>query len=205
MSHLTIYIDYLCPYVHRALEWHNTLQVMQVETPPVAWRFFSLVQVNHRLRDGWQIWDQPALDPSWEEQDSARSLRFFWAAAAAGRQGDDALMRFQLALVRAIHVDKAAVDTWDALEAIAVQSDLDLGRYDADRRDVTALARLAADHKAGVDVGVFGTPTFVFDNATPAYLKLARVLDEQAAQAAWLAFRNVAQDQPAILEIKRPQ
>lgn len=205
MSNLTIYVDYGCPYVHRAIEMIATLQQAHADVPPVTWRFFSLAQVNHRLRDGWQVWDLPTSTPDWETHDAARALRFFWAAEAARRQGDDALLRFQLVLARTIHVERTPVDSWDAVDAVAEKAGLDLPRYAADRRDPAALQRLATDHQSGVELSVFGTPTFVFADAAPAYLKLARVLDADAAPTTWAAFRAVAQARAEILEIKRPQ
>lgn len=204
MSQLTIYVDYLCPYVHRAIEWIATLRQSGTALPPVRWCFFSLIQVNHRLRDGWQIWDQPATDPAWQETDAARSIRYFWAADAARRQGDAAFLRFQLALTRAIHVDKTPPDSWAALENLAQQAGLELHRYVVDCQDPAAMRRLGEEHGAGVAQSVFGTPTFAFEDAVPMYLKLARVLDAHEAQDAWVSFATVAQARPYILEMKRP-
>jgi len=202
--HLHIYIDYLCPYVHRSIEWIATLRQAGVDLPPLRWRHFSLVQVNHRLRDGWHIWELPSGDPAWQEHDAARSLRYFWAADAARRQGDAAFLRFQLALTRAIHVDKTPPNSWGELETVAHQADLELHRFVVDYRDPGALHRLAEDHNAGVAQSVFGTPTFAFGDAVPMYIKLARVLDAQEAQTAWTEFGTIAQARPYIIEMKRP-
>lgn len=205
MSQLTIYYDYLCPYVYRAIEWMNTLQQEDMALPTVDWRFFSLNQVNHRLRDGWKIWEQPSQDADWEAQDSARSTRFFWAAAAASRQDDDAFQRYHLAQIRAIHADGQEVDDWDTIRGIAHAADLDMARFNADIEDPTCLARLEEEHQAGVELKVFGTPTFVFDKAAPAYLKLTKVLDPVDARAAWNSFAEVVAERPYIVEIKRPR
>ncbi|HXF60501.1 MAG TPA: DsbA family protein, partial [Caldilineaceae bacterium] len=82
MPELTVFIDYSCPYVYRAAEWLHTLSSNGAGLPPVRWRFFSLAQVNHRVRDGWQVWDAPTTNPAWQEEDYARGLRYFWAATA---------------------------------------------------------------------------------------------------------------------------
>lgn len=204
-SNVTIYYDYLCPYVYRAAEWIHLLEETEPDQLEANWRFFSLKQVNHRLRDGWQIWDQPAQDADWESQESARSLRFFWAAEAARRQGDAAFKRFHLNLLRAIHAEKREMDDWDAVQTVAIESELNMGHFQQDIGDSTALERLAEDHQAGAAQNVFGTPTFDFPDADPAYIKIAQVLNEQEARELWHSFQTMVVGQPYVKEIKRPQ
>lgn len=205
VSQVTIYYDYLCPFVYRACEWMHTLQQADGEAPSITWRFFSLHQVNNRLGEGRKLWEQPQQDANWEAQDTARSIRFFWAAAAAARQGDAAFQRYHMAQVRAIHADKQELNSWDAIRDVARTAELDMDRFNADINDPSCLERLCEDHQAGAELKVFGTPTFVFADAAPAYIKLARVLDAEAARAAWQSFVTVAAERPDILEIKRPQ
>lgn len=205
MRDLTIFYDYVCPYVHRAAELMDRLVTVLDEPPAITWRYFSVQQINHRIRDGWQVWDQPSVDAAWEGQEYARSLRFFWAAEAARRQGDRAFARLHLALLRAIHVDRQELGDWPALMQVAAAAELDGARFAQDVQDSSCLAALAADHSAGVERRVFGTPTFVFPGAEPAYLKLSRPLDDQEARTFWRTFTAVVADQPYVMEIKRPQ
>jgi hypothetical protein len=51
---------------------------------------------------------------------------------------------------------------------------------------------------------VFGTPTFVFPDAKPVYLKLGRIPDPEGALEFWEEFHRVASGMPFVLEIKRP-
>lgn len=205
MHPITVFGDYRCPYVYRASEWLCSLERLLDPAPKVEWRFFSLAQVNHRIKDGWEVWAQPEVNPEWEKEDFAPGLRNFWAAAAAQRQGDEAFRAFHGALLRAIHADKREIESFATLREIAQAAGLDHAAFMCDVGDVACLARLAEDHRAGVEKKVFGTPTFVLGDATPAYLKLSRTLDDREAVEMWDSFATVVAERPYVLEIKRPQ
>jgi 2-hydroxychromene-2-carboxylate isomerase len=205
MTEITIYYDYVCPYVYRAAEWIVRLGQLLDEPPRVNWRCFSLTQVNYRIKDGWKVWEQPAKDERWQEQDYARALRLFWAAEAGRRQGMDAFHRLHIGLLRAIHRDKMELNSLGTVIEAAQRAGLDMARFAQAMQDPSCLERLAADHTAGVEQRVFGVPTFVFPEAQPAYLKLTRVLTDQEALDCWRSFTTVVASQPYVLEIKRPQ
>lgn len=205
MQSITVYGDYRCPYVYRASEWLDSLGRLLDPAPQIEWRFFSLAQVNHRIKDDWLVWNQPESDPEWEKEDFAPGLRNFWGAAAAQRQGDAAFRAFHSALLRAIHIDKREIESFDILSEIAKTAGLDHAAFTRDLDDVSCLARLAEDHRAGVDKKVFGTPTFVLGDATPAYLKLTRTLDDRESVEMWDSFATVVAERPYVVEIKRPQ
>ena len=169
------------------------------------WRYFSLYQINHLERDTWKIWEQPLKSPDWENQPYAASLRYFWSAEAARRQGEEAFRRFHLTLVRTRHRDKQGLATLETILAAAQKTELDLMRFQEDLTDPSCLERLAEDHTVALSKGVFGTPTFVFPGAEPAYLKLGRVITPEESLDFWEAFRTMVVERPYVLEIKRPQ
>lgn len=87
-----------------------------------------------------------------------RSPALHAAAEAAGRQG----CFFEM--VDSLYADRGRVDDphlWQRAE----QLELDLERFDADRRSAEAQARIRRDFKSGIRAGVAGTPA-VFDACT---------------------------------------
>ena len=168
------------------------------------WRYFSLYQINHDGHDSWKVWDQPLVDSGWKSQDCAPSLRAFWAAEAARRQGDGAFRRFHLSLGRARFQQGRTFDRTETLELAARQAQLDLGEFQAAQADPACLERLEKDHTRAVEMDIFGTPTFVFPGARPAYLKLSLLPEPEEALAFWQEFHQVVASRPFVLEVKRP-
>jgi protein-disulfide isomerase len=170
----------------------------------VQWRFFSLYQVNHEGDDAWRIWDQPMMDPNWQERDYGPSLRCFWAAEAARRQGEGAFLRFHRALLQARHRNGLSLVTSKTLFAAAKTAGLDMKEFQESLGDPACLERLAEDHERAEGMDVFGTPTFVFPEAEPAYLKLRQLPETEEGLAFWEEFQRVVAGRPFVLEIKRP-
>ena len=170
------------------------------ETPlEVTWRPFSLAQVNQKNGPDYRAWDEPddGLDPSlW-------GLR---AGQAARRQGEDALRSFLLLLLRARHQDRVELNDEAVLRTLAEEAGLDADRFDADLRDRSTLDEIAASHAHAVDaVGVFGTPTFVFEGGGSAFLKLIRPREPQQALSAFNSLLGLMRDEAFVGEVKRPQ
>ena len=191
-----LFYDYNCPFVYRAAEMLESVRESGERQVEVAWRYFSLSQVNSRQGPSWTVWGAPASE-------LVQGRLAFAAAEAARRQG-----RFgdlHMLLLRARHRDRENLDDPAVVERVARRSGLDLDRFRADLADPGILQALASDHQEGrAKHGVFGTPTLVFTNGAAAYVRLAqhplngeavRVLDEIVA---------VAVREPSILEIKRP-
>lgn len=170
----------------------------------INWCHFSLHQINYRGEDDWKIWEQPLTGQGWEKERYAASLRAFWGAEAARRQGEAALQRFHRALLRRAYEDGMALAESETLSVAASDAHLDAARFQEVLDDPSCLDRLAQDHTRAVSRGVFGTPTFVFPAAEPAYLKLARVPTPEESLNFWEAFRSTVADRPYVLEIKRP-
>jgi protein-disulfide isomerase len=87
-----------------------------------------------------------------------RSPALHAAAEAAGRQG----LFFEM--VDSLYADRAHVDDphlWQRIERL----ELDLERFEADRRADDVQARIRADFQSGIRAGVAGTPA-IFDACT---------------------------------------
>jgi protein-disulfide isomerase len=170
----------------------------------INWRYFSLYQINHEGDKSWKIWEQPLVDDGWEERNYAPSLRAFWAAEAARRQGSEAFARFHLALGRTRYQQGLSYAQPETMQLAAEIAQLDLGRFQAALADPTCMERLAADHTQADGMDIFGTPTFAFPEARPAYLKLSHLPEPEEALAFWHEFRQIVAERSFVTEIKRP-
>lgn len=188
-----VYYDYTCPFVYRA---SLLLAGVAGERPvDVRWRYFSLTQVNSK-DEGWTVWDAPAGE-------RVRGRLAFMGAEAARRQ--DRFEQFHATLLRARHESRINIDEVEAIEQVAEDSGLELGRFRRDVADPTILAALERDHTHAVSVhGVFGTPTFVFPNGASAYIRIAEVPGVDAMAKMFDSLIAIAADEQRVLEIKRP-
>ncbi len=169
--------------------------------PPleVVWKPFSLAQVNQKNGPDYRAWDEPdeRLDPSlW-------GLR---AGQAARRQGEDALRAYLPLLLNARHQGRVELDDQAVLLSLAQEAGLDAERFAADLRDRSTLDEIAASHAYAVEeIGVFGTPTFVFEGGGSAFLKLIRPREPEQALSAFNSLIGLMRDEAFVGEVKRPQ
>jgi predicted DsbA family dithiol-disulfide isomerase len=191
---LEVFYDYFCPFVYRAsVLLQNVGRTRQVK---VAWRYFSLAQVNSK-DDGWTVWDAP-------DSEHVKGRLAFKAAEAARRQGRFEQLHMPLLMAR--HRDRLDIDQPEVVERVAVDGGLDLERFRKDVSDPEILNGLARDHRQGVsEHGIFGTPTFVFPDGASAYVRLAEAPEGPDAQRVFDHLVAVAGGEPSILEIKRPR
>ena len=192
---LDVFYDYQCPFVFRAYTLLEAVRAAGRDLE-VGWRYFSLTQVNSK-DDGWTVWDAPPGEP-------VKGRLAFAAAEAARRQGR--FGRMHGALLAARHVDRLDLDRRDVVEGVATAAGLDLPRFRGDLDDPAIFDRLRADHGwATAELGVFGTPTLVFDGGTSAYVRLSELVDGREALDVFERLLTVAVREPRILEIKRPR
>jgi predicted DsbA family dithiol-disulfide isomerase len=191
-----VFFDYQCPFVYRAAMLLDAVRGSGQRRIEVRWRYFSLTQVNSK-DDGWTVWGAP-------ESENVKGRLAFKAAEAARRQGrfDD----LHLPLLLACHRDRLDLDDPDVVERVASGAGLDLDRFRADIADPDVLAALAADHRHAVaQLGVFGTPTFVFEGGASAYVRMTEAAAAQGGLEVFDRLLSVAAEEPRILEIKRPR
>ena len=94
--------------------------------------------------------------------------------------------------------------TREEISGVAAEAGLDMAQFESDFHDLAFLDKLAEDHQHSKTLDVFGTPTFVFPDARPVYLKLDRILTEEEAVDFWGVFKATAADRPYVQEMKRP-
>jgi len=191
-----VFFDYLCPFVFRAAGLLDAVRRSGRRDLLVRWRYFSLTQVNSK-DDGWTVWSAPGSE-------NVKGRLAFAAAEAARRQGrfDD----LHMPLLQARHRDRLDIDDPAVVEKVAADAGLDIGRFRSDLADPNILDGLARDHNQAVaELGVFGTPTFVFADGASAYVRLADGVDENGALEVFDRLVTVAAAEPRILEIKRPR
>ena len=189
-----VFFDYQCPFVYRAATLIDNVRRSGRDVE-VRWRYFSLTQVNSK-DDGWTIWDAP-------DSDRVRGRLAFQAAEAARRQG-----RFEslhMPLLQARHRDRLDLDEPSVVREVATAAGLDMDRFEADLASPDILDRLRDDHTQAVGAeGIFGTPTFVFEDGASAYVRLARPVEGESPDVVFDRLLEVAASEPRILEIKRP-
>ena len=164
----------------------------------MTWRSFVLDEVNRKEGD----------TPTWEkpEGERGRSLLSLVAGKAVLRQEPEAFDRFHRAVLAARH-DGARIrlDAPEPLLEIASQVGLDKDRLRSDMDDPELLAAVAADHnEASQTHGVFGTPTFLFENGQSVFVKTFIPPDDEAADAL-NHFVGLMSSRNYIGEVKRPQ
>ncbi len=206
---VTVYYDYLCPYAWRGLELLAALEI------PFLARHYSLVQGNHpdnanlpRHAPVWKLAEQTIGDtandnlPAYLNVDG--SLEAFYASHAAMQQGAAIHLQFALALFRAHHQDKKALNSQTILEATRAAK-LDLGAFAVARADIKARnTELALDLEEAGKLGVFGTPTIQLESGDIAYFRFDKLPETQKGKLeAWQIFTNTLLNQARIGTIKR--
>jgi predicted DsbA family dithiol-disulfide isomerase len=196
---LDLFYDYNCPFVYRSAQMLESVRASGERDVKVNWRFFSLTQVNYRPQsadDAWTVWGAADSEP-------VKGRLAFKAAEAARRQ--DAFESFHVALLEARHRDRLDIESAAVVEQVAGEAGLDLERLRTDMADPAILAALERDHLQGRDLhGVFGTPTYVFPGGGAAYVRLAHAPSGAEALRVFDRIVGVTEDEPVILEIKRP-
>jgi predicted DsbA family dithiol-disulfide isomerase len=191
-----VFYDYMCPFVYRASVLLQNVSQSPNPRLNVTWRYFSLTQVNAK-DDAWTVWDAPAAEP-------VRGRLAFKAAEAARRQ--DRFDDFHMPLLEARHRDRLDIDQIEVVERVAVDCGLDLERFRKDLADPRVLEPLAKDHRHAIGQhGVFGTPTFVFQDGGAAYVRLAEAPDSASSSRVFERVVLIAAGEPSILELKRPR
>jgi hypothetical protein len=166
----------------------------------ITWKSFVLDQINSKKGSDWKLWEQ---DGAYED---SRSLLSLHAGESAKLQGRDAFERFHVALLVARHGGRRlSLTDRDALVGVAREVGLDVPRFEQGLDDRGLLENIARDHKEAVEQhGVFGTPTFLFENGTSAYLK-SFVPPEDDSVDFFNHFVALFADRAYVGEIKRPQ
>ena len=164
----------------------------------VNWKNFSLEQTNSKEGPDWFVWDQAEDYPS-------RGLPAFRALAAARLQGDAEFERMQFALLQGRHERRKDFTDPGDVDELAKEAGLDLKRLHEDMSSPGVLKGLAEDHLAAKERGVFGTPTFVFENGRQAFVRIKAPESVDESVRAFDVFLENFRDNEYFDEIKRPR
>ena len=177
-----VFFDYTCGYSNRARHWLD-----QLDGIAVTWRPFSLLQQN-RGGDGPPVFDQPDLT----DNVSLVALAVHEAVRAAG--GD--LDGYRQRMFTGWHEETGRLTTEDI---VGFGRDAGLRGFDHD----AAFAALAAEHAEAKKLGVFGTPTFVFDDGQAVFVKLDAIPAADRVRSLWDTVRLLGAGEPELAEWHR--
>jgi predicted DsbA family dithiol-disulfide isomerase len=194
-----VYFDYACPWAWGGCVWLEQVKDQLGEDElEITYRIFPLEQVNARDPE-FKLWEQPNDGTS----STLRSFQGFWAAK---QQGPEAFKAFHFALFRKRHVEGRNLAGQAVLEAAATEAGLDLDRFREDLRSDAVFAQIEEDFTYGKnELGVFGTPTIVFENQLSAYLQVNFRSLPADPVVFWNEFVAIVRDRPEVVEIKRPR
>ena len=181
--------------------WLDQVKAEYGDNLEINWRHFSLEQINSRNGPEWKVWERKELR-------EARALLASVAGEAAKRQGDkDAFDKFHMALLTARHAgDRVPLNEDAPLIEAAEKAGLDVERFTKDLDDPELLAAVAADHEAATtrEMGIFGTPTFLFENGHTAYMKTFIPPADEAVEV-FDSFVSLFGGRTYVGEVKSPQ
>jgi hypothetical protein len=183
--------------VRQAGIWLARVKEELGEDLEINWRSFALEQVNSKEGDEWKAW----------EQDSDYVSRGLWplrGGIAARAQGTNAHNDFMEKILHAKHVERDDVRTRESVIEIAKSADLNIDDFIAVIDDPQSLAQIGVDHEDALTHGVFGTPTFVFEDGTSAFLKMFTPPEDES-MSAFNDFMGIASSRKYFGELKRPQ
>ena len=196
---IDVYYDYLCPWAYRGAEFlRDVREQLGSDALKINWRFFPLEQVNSKEGEDLKLWEQP-------DDYQSRSMEGFRASLAAQQQGEELFDRFHQLWFRARHGDYRVNGRRPSVVDVAREAGLDVERFEKDLTDRSLLSKIGDDYQVGrKTLGVFGTPTIVFEGGEAAYLKLNPKPSGDEVIATWNDLVETVVDRPFIHEIKRP-
>ena len=166
----------------------------------IKWRSFALEQVNSKEGDAWKAWEQG-------DDYVSRGLWPLRGGIAARKQGEDAHAAYMETILELKHVEREDIRSRDSVIEVARRIGapaLDVDRFIADIDDPDTLAEIGRDHEDAVSQGVFGTPTFVFEDGSATFVKTFTPPQEDALPT-FEALMGVMRGKKYFGEIKRPQ
>ncbi len=195
---LDVYFDYACPYAWAGQVWLDDVNEKTGGKLDITWRIFPLEQVNAKDPE-YKIWEQP-------NDGTSSTLRSFQGFYAAKQQGEEALSKFHAALFKKRHLEGRNLSGQAVLESAATGAGLDLDKFREDLKSDAVFAQIEEDFTLGQqELGVFGTPTIVFDNGLGAYIQI-NYRDMPSDPVEFFdEFSAVVRERPNVLEIKRPR
>ncbi len=161
------------------------------------YRSFALEQVNSKEGSDWKAWEQGADYVS-------RGLWSLRGGIASRMQGYDSHDKYMLELQHFKFVERGDIRDRGAVVDAARRAGLDMEKFESDLDSPERLAEIGMDHEEAVSKGIFGTPTFIFEDGSAAFLKTFTP-PEGDSLAAFENMVLMARNRPYFGELKRPQ
>ena len=180
--------------------WLDRVKGTYGDNLEVTWKNFSLEQINSKEGPEWKAWEQTDIG-------ARRSMVAAMAGEAARRQGPELFEKFHLALLKARHggEGRIALNEEAPMLEVAAGVGLDVERMKKDMEDPELAAIIGRDHtEAAEEHGAFGTPTFLFENGSSAYLKTF-IPPEEESVGFFEHFVGMMAHSSYVGELKRPQ
>ncbi|HKI83442.1 MAG TPA: DsbA family protein [Candidatus Krumholzibacteria bacterium] len=203
---VNVFGDFACPWVYNTAVWLDRVKQRYQDDLQITWKNFSLEQNAFTLKQKendesseWKVWEEPDIA-------KCRSLQAALAGEAARRQGGELHSQFHLALLIARHGGETRIPLNDPgpICEVAEKVGLDMARFRKDLEDPALREKVGRDHQEAVALGIFGTPTYVFENGNVAFLK-AFLPPPEDAVSEFEHFVAIASHRNYIGELKRPQ
>lgn len=161
------------------------------------YRSFALEQANSQEGPEWKAWEQG-------DDYVSRGLWSLRGGIAARMQGYHAHDQYMLQLQHFKFVERGDIRDREPVVEAAERAGLDMEKFVADLDSPDRLAEIGRDHEEAVEQGIFGTPTFIFEDGSAAFLKTFTPPEDESLAA----FENMivmARNRPYFGELKRPQ
>lgn len=198
---IDVYFDYTCPFAWASQRWLDEVNAKTGDSLEINWKFFPLEQnnaVEKGLGEDYKVWETP-------NDGKNATMRSFQASHAAFKQGPEKFKAFHAGLFERRHVDGRMLGGMSVLDQTAKEAGLDMDQFHKDLESDEVFAIVRDDYTHGKqDLGVFGTPTIVFDNDEGAYLKLNYKDMITDPVEFWNDFEATVRNRPRVIEIKRP-
>jgi protein-disulfide isomerase-like protein with CxxC motif len=108
-------------------------------------------------------------------------------------------------LLRAKHEQKQDIAKIETLIGVAKSVGLEIPQLEKAIADDKMQRKLAEDHTHAIQAfNIFGTPTIVFDDSEPVYLKITPPPTIEESLSFFEELYSIARNRPYVQEIKRP-
>lgn len=191
MPRVIIYFDMMCPWAYQGSIWVR--EAASLRELDVEWRFFSLEERN------WQPGQKHPWERAWSYSWSLLRIAAYARAALGGNEAVDAFYRVA---GRRLHEEGLPVHTPEGARAAADELGWGAGVVDAAIADESTNAEVLAEHRAAVELGVYGVPSFVVDGQILFGPVIAQAPRREAAARLWDAVQVWAQT-PTLYELQR--
>jgi 2-hydroxychromene-2-carboxylate isomerase len=186
------HFDIMCPYAYQTSLWMR--EVRDVSGVEVAWRFFSLEEIN-REEGKKHPWERP-WSYGWSMMRIGAYLR---------RLDMDLLDRWYHKAGTALHVEGRKPHRPEVAAALLAEIGLDPGIVEAAMADDSTHDEVMAEHLRVTAAGGWGVPTLVFPDGQVLFGPV--VIHPPTGEAALRLWQNVLGwlEFPYLYEIQRPK